>query len=398
MKKVGIIIDWYLPRIGGGELYAYNLAKYLKKNGYDVAVFSLDEGNTAGWVDDFPTTRVVWGKGVMGKIRFYRELKKFLDGVDSIHAIYCHKFAAYAAIYNIFRRIPFYTSLQGRGILDLPGNNWLYAKVHLLYRALSLKVSDYAIASCKEFVERASWYIPRERIAYIPNGVDLSVFDTNPDTTALKEKYRGKKVILTVRRLVPKNGIQFLVEALPEIVKRHPEMLAVFVGPGPLEQYLRERVKALGMENHVEFAGRVENKDVPKFLSVADVVVFPSTAEATSLACLEAMAMKKAIVASKVGGYPEMIDDGVNGYLVRLTNSENSDYDAPMTLSRERTDELAAKVSSLLGDPDLRRRFGEQAYKKILSTFSWDVIIKQILALYDHVRRPHDSRPMAEDR
>lgn len=383
MKTVGIVIDWFLPRIGGGELYAYNLGKYLEKNGYAVKFFTLDEKNTTNWHDDVPVTRVAWGSGFRGRIQFYRELKKFLDGVDIIHAIYCHKFAAYAAIYNLFRRKPFFTSLQGRGILDLPGNNWFYAKIHELYRALSLKASDYAIAACQEFVERASWYISRERIAYIPNAVDLSVFDTNSDVSALRQKYAGRRVILTVRRLVPKNGIQFLVEALPEIVRKHPEALCVFVGPGPLEGYLQERAKTLGMEEHVEFAGRVENTDVPKYLAVADVVVFPSTAEATSLACLEAMAMKKAIVASHVGGYPEMIDDGRNGFLVTLTDSQNSDYDAPMMLSEERRSALAEKVSALLSDTARAVAFGDAAHKKVLATFSWEVVIRQILALYD---------------
>lgn len=384
---VGIVIDWYLPRIGGGELYAYNLAKYLAKNGYEVRVFSIDEGNTAGWKDDFPTTRVSWGSGLRGKFVFYRELKKFLEGVDIIHAIYSHKFAAYAALYNATRKKPFYISLQGRGILDLPGNTWFYAKVHTFYRAFSLKLCTIAVASCKEFVERASWYIPRSRVAYIPNAVDLEVFDTSPNAEALHKKYEGRDVILTVRRLVPKNGIQFLVEALPEIVKKHPNVLAVFVGPGPLEGYLRDRVRALGVERNVEFGGRVENKDVSRYLSVAKVVVFPSTAEATSLACLEAMAMKKAIVASRVGGYPEMLEDGVTGYLVTLTDSENSDYGAPMTLPPERIGELADKVSELLADASLRNAFGLRAYQKVISTFSWDVVIRQILNLYSYGTR-----------
>ena len=133
----------------------------------------------------------------------------------------------------------------------------------------------------------------------------------------------------------------------------------------------------------MEFVGRVENKDVPKYLAIADVVVFPSTAEATSLACLEAMAMKKAIVASNVGGYPEMIDDGKNGFLVSLTDSQNSDYDAPMMLSDERRRALAEKVSLLLSGKARAEALGEAAYKKVLETFSWDVVIRQVLALYD---------------
>lgn len=380
--RVGIIIDWYLPRIGGGELYAYNLAKFLKKNGVEVRIFTLDEKNTAGFVDEFPTTRVPFGKGFKGKIEFYRALAKFLDEVDIIQAMYCHKFAAYASIYNFFRHKPFVITEQGRGILDLPENNWFYAKVHAFYRYLSINSATVFVASCREFVERAKKYIPAKRIVYIPNGVDLSTFGSQVGANPLVKKYEGKKVVLTVRRLVPKNGIQFLVEAAPYIIRAHPDVFFVLVGYGQLEAYLKERAKALGVDGYIEFAGCVENHLVPHYLDVASVVVFPSTAESTSLACLEAMAMKKAIVASAVGGYLDMIDDGKNGFLVTMVDWQDSDYDAPMDIAQERTTILAEKISLLLDDENLRQSFGQAAYDKVVRVFDWRVLIQKIIGVY----------------
>ncbi len=382
MKKIGIVIDWYLPRIGGAEVYAYNLAKYLQKSGYEVSVFTLDEKNTKDYQDDFNTTRVDFGKGLKGKIKFYKELKKFLDEVDIIHAVYSHKFAAYAGIYNIFKKKPFAITLQGRGILDLPGNNFVYGLVHSFYRWFSLKVSDYIIASCQDFVDIAKKYTSEKKIKYIPNAVDLETFQKTEIPTDLEEKYKDNKVVLTVRRLVPKNGIQFLVESSPKIVEKNKDVKFVLVGYGQLEEYLKQRAEELGVRKHFDFVGKVENKLVPGYLSLAKVVVFPSTAESTSLACLEAMAMKKALVASRVGGYLEMVEDNKTGYLVKLVDWENSDYDAPMDTSEERKQNLADKVNELLSNEEKRKEFGEASYNKVMSTFSWDVTIKQIIENY----------------
>lgn len=384
-KRVGIIIDWYLPRIGGGELYAYNLGKFLSRQGYQVSFFTLDEKNTENFYDEFPITRVPFGKGIIGKIRFYRSMASFLNTVDIIHANYCHKFAAYAGLYNLFHRKPFFVTLHGRGILDLPGNNWFYARIHRFYRSVSLKSASKVIASCLEFVERAKKYIPADRIVYIPNGVDVGIFKFQSPDPALLSKYQGKKVVLTVRRLVPKNGVQFLVEAAPIILREVPNVIFVLVGYGELEKYLKTRVKELGIENAFDFRGRVENIDVPHYLQVASVVVFPSTAEATSLACLEAMSMKKAIVASKVGGFPEMIDDNKNGFLVDIVEWRNSNYDAPLTTTPERTRKLAHKIITLLKDERLREEFGARAFEKVQSVFSWEILIQKILREYQSV-------------
>lgn len=384
-QHVGIVIDWYLPRLGGGELYAYNLGKFLIKAGYRVSFFTLDEKNTADYVDEFPVTRVPFKPGIWGKIEFYRALKKYLNGVNIIHAVYCHKFAAYASIYNFFRHKPFIITLEGRGILDLPGNSWLYSRVHSLYRLISLKCADAIIASCLEFVDRAQKYTRANKITYIPNGVDISVFRSQPANAALAARYAGRKMVLTVRRLVPKNGLQFLVEAAPLIVAQYPDVLFVLIGYGELEDYLRRRATELGLSAHIEFAGRVENTLIPAYLERADVVVFPSTAEATSLACLEAMAMKKAIIASNVGGYPEMIIDGTTGFLVTLVDWRESNYDAPLDTSFERKQVLAERINQVLADLTLAKRLGEAAYQKVQKDFNWDVLIERIVRLYQTI-------------
>ena len=217
----------------------------------------------------------------------------------------------------------------------------------------------------------------------MPNSVDTEEFVPLPkDYSVLPFSYNKGPLIVSIRRLVPKNGVQFLIEAIPKIVNRVPNATFVVIGWGRLEEHLKSRVRELGIEDKVYFLGKIENFKLKEYLNLADVVVFPSTAESTSIACLESMALGKAIVASRVGGYPEMIIDGQSGTLVNLTDTEASDYDAPMNLPDNKLEELAKAVSDLALDTDKRRRFGENARTRAVSEFSWEKNIQTILSLY----------------
>jgi len=383
--KIGIVTDTYLPRLGGGELYCYHLARFFQRNSFEVKIFTRLEGNInySSFKDELRIKRVFWGRGIFSQLKFFWQMYNFLKDVDSIHAIYCHRFAAFAALSKIFNRKPLVITLEGLGILNFSGNDWYHAKINALYRWISLKGANKIIASSKEFEEIALRYVDQKKIAYLPNSVDLSKFDINKfSSERLERKYNNKKVILTVRRLVPKNGIQFLVESAPFIIQKTPEVKFVIVGWGWMEDYLKKRVKELRLGNYFDFAGRVENDQIVNYLTLADVVVFPSTAEATSIACIEAMAMKKAIVASKVGGYFDLIEDNKNGILVDLVGHQDSRYEAPMDLPVAVKQNFANAINKLLNDINLREQFGSASYKLVQKKFSWENNIKKIIKIH----------------
>jgi glycosyltransferase involved in cell wall biosynthesis len=225
----------------------------------------------------------------------------------------------------------------------------------------------------------------------IPNAADGQLYDparwiNDGSVRALREKYAGRKIILTVRRLNPKCGIQYLVEAMPEIIRRRPEILYVMVGTGRLENDIRVRVEALGIGKHVELIGLLPNNETPKYLATSDVVVFPSTAESTSISCIEAMLMEKSVVASRVGGLIELLGtDGVRGRLVKLVEWEASNYEAPPieAVPKERITALADAVCDLLDDTGLRREMGEAARQYALAHFDWNVVMKRTIDIYE---------------
>ena len=150
----------------------------------------------------------------------------------------------------------------------------------------------------------------------------------------------------------------------------------------PYPKFLKNRAVELGVSDKIYFIGRVENFRLRQLLSLADVVLFPSTAESTSIACLESMSLGKPIVASNVGGYPEMVEAGENGYLVNLTDTVNSDYDAPMTLPDVKLEALAQAVSDVLSSTNLKERFGRRSRELAEKKFSWQENISEITSIY----------------
>ncbi|MBX9765500.1 glycosyltransferase family 4 protein [Patescibacteria group bacterium] len=380
--RVLIVADSYLPRLGGAEVYAYKLGSFLQKNDHTVALLTTEEGS---WIhdDEFPVHRVQFP---VNPFIFFRSMLTYYQLVlqsDVVHAVYSHKLAFLGGILARLLGKKLVIAEQGRGILDLPGNDWLHRHIHEFYRSVSIKLAYRFIASCREFVDIAKRYTTEKKITYQPNSVDVDEFKPGErDYSLLPFQYTGQPLIFIVRRMVPKNGIQFLVEAAPRILARVPNAQIVHIGWGGLEEYLKKRAKELGVEQNFRFLGRIENAMLQQYLTLADVVVFPSTAEATSIACLESMALGKPIVASRVGGFPEMVNDGKNGYLVNLTDTEHSDYDAPMTLPEEKLNALADAIINLAQDSEKRLLFGAHSRERAVKEFSWQENIKKIIHWY----------------
>ncbi|MCK5096131.1 MAG: glycosyltransferase family 4 protein [Candidatus Pacebacteria bacterium] len=382
--KILITTDSYFPTLGGAEVYAYQLATFLKKEGHHVELLT-SETRVGNHDSEFPTHRVLFSRNPVKLFKFLRTYYRLTREADVVHSIYSHKIAAIGGILRFFikKKVIQVISLQGRGILDLPGNSFFYARVHRIYRWISLKRANVVVASCYEFVDIAKRYISEKKIVYIPNLVDIEKFTCSERKyDLLPFEYKGQPLVFTIRRLVPKNGIQFLIESVPYILKNNAEVKFVLIGWGILEEYLKKRVKELNIEDSVFFIGKVENEHLQQYLNLADIVVFPSTAESTSIACLESMSLSKSIVASNVGGYPEMVQNGVNGFLVNLTDTKNSDYGAPMTLSENKLQSLAQTVMTLVRNPQKREEFGKNSRRLIEKNFTWQKHIKTIIGCY----------------
>jgi len=197
----------------------------------------------------------------------------------------------------------------------------------------------------------------------IPNGVDTASF------SPLAEEPPLPPVFLFAGRMDHQKGVDVLLEAFRRLPPGPRLRLA---GTGPQEDEYRRLAASLGIDGAVRFLGPVPRPKLPSLLCESHVYVLPSRYENLPLGILEAMACARPVVAARVGGVAEMIDDGAEGLLVPP--------DDPHT--------LALAMRRLLADAALRKRMGEAGRARVLARFTWDAVAAETEALYGELLRP----------
>ncbi len=218
--------------------------------------------------------------------------------------------------------------------------------------------------------------IPRERMRTIPNALDLGTLDAHSDPAMVSDlRLRhdlapGERVLLSVGRLEASKGFHVLLRAMAA-VRDHGALDGrpwrwVALGEGPYRPMLEMLVEELGMQERVHFLGRVSDHEMHAWHELSTLFLHPTLYEGSSLVTLEAMAHRRAVIASAAGGIPDKIRPGQNGWLV-----------APGDASA-----LAAAISGAIGDPARLARYGLAGRKIVEREFSWTAAGDATVALY----------------
>jgi glycosyltransferase involved in cell wall biosynthesis len=221
-------------------------------------------------------------------------------------------------------------------------------------------------ATAKEWEARCRTLRGRFRVIY--TGVDIAAIQqaaTPPVTRAALGIAEDAPILLVAARLHPMKGINYLLDAMPAILEKHPQTILLLAGDGNERERLQTQADALGVTGHVRFLGWRD--DVPRLLTLADTVVQPSVnLETFGYTLVEAMALGKPCVATAVGGMPEVVEDGVTGLIV-----PKRDVAA-----------LTRAIVELLDDPARARQFGQNGRKRVQDLFRLETMIQQTQALY----------------
>jgi glycosyltransferase involved in cell wall biosynthesis len=189
--------------------------------------------------------------------------------------------------------------------------------------------------------------VSAEKIKVVYNGIDVRNYEVRSQTSEVRKNLgikEDEKVLSIIGRLVPQKGVGFFLDALSHLSPGTSHQLKVLiVGEGPLKNSLQSTVHSQQLEEKVKFLGL--RKDVPEILGITDILVLPSTREGLPMILLEAMAAGVIVIATRVGGTPELIQDGVNGYLV-----ESGDVEG---LKRRLEEILKSEVGSPKTEKDL---------------------------------------------
>ncbi len=276
--------------------------------------------------------------------------------IRHIHSHFVRRACKHALLLSILTDISYSFTTHApqfaKGYFEPPRDFYLRAK--------SAKMVITTTSYNRSYLERKIG-IPYDKIAVIPPAIDPTRF------YPLRRQSSGTRIVLNVARLDREKGHDILLKACLCLKKQKIPFECNIIGEGSERDNLLRLVRSLGLESHVHLLGAKTNAEVLQYYQEASVYVNPSFLEALGVAAMEAMACGVPVVASKVGGVPELVEDGRTGFLVEFGHHQ----------------ELARKVALLLGNAELRNRMGREARSKIIETYDIDKQVRKLAQTLD---------------
>lgn len=263
--------------------------------------------------------------------------------------------------------IPLVCSFEGSDIDVYPkyGRRTLY----LTYRVIRGADQTTAVSNALKAVAE-SIAIPEREIQVIYDGCDLETFTYNEEYRLQIRKKLGislnEKVIIFVGHLLKDKGVFELANAFIQLNSKYSDLHLIFVGEGPEYQALNEIIFSNGLDNKIHLVGRKLHSEIPRWLSTADMLVLPSYHEGFPLVGIEAMACGKPVVATRIGGIPEAIDEET-GILV----------------DKEDVSSLAKGIGELIENKDKREKMGKRGREIVEEKFTWKNSAIKLRRIYE---------------
>jgi glycosyltransferase involved in cell wall biosynthesis len=402
--------------VGGGAISAYHLARALVTNEVELRVLSVAPGavRVDQRQDGLSVTRLrvgrsatpVWLTGLDWQYRMAR--RRILESLREFRPDVMHVYAgqAMSGVAGAARRVgcPFVASVNSAYLLcatgegtDRAGRDCLGCRGRQRWRAIMAhREADYRgglrailrwiasyprMAHLARSLRRAALLLPisrglagdlarlgyppeRTRVVHTPITVPNQVDRRGPSALGFPSNAR---VLMYAGRLVENKGVQNVLRVMPSL----PETVMLVLGHGVHGQALRRETAELGLTERVRFLGFVPNETIGRFYSAADVVIMAGTVyEALSRMLMEACAHGVPVIGTRVGGIPDIIEDGRNGFL----------------LDGQHPGELRGKIETILTSPPLARQMGEYGRAKMTREFSAEACVRALIGAYQWAR------------
>jgi glycosyltransferase involved in cell wall biosynthesis len=393
MTRVCFISPEYLPLSGGTGAYVYYLSNELMKHGY--YVYIVTGYSQAGDVQVNEQLSVFFLKItktpiVKSFVFAGSSLKKLRDIRDSVSVDITHanlplvpNFAVPAGFGKTLISTVHSTwkgeaeAIRGEPYSRLNPNEKFMVSFNWFLRIFEEKMLERAtkIIAVSDFTRREliQYYKTKEdKIHVIHNGVDTKKFHPAINKRKAKEELGFNPedaVILSVGRLYARKGLFTLIESMPAVVSKFPSAKFIISGKGQSNEMkkLVAHAQKLGVRDNIIFTGYYPDRKLPRLYQTADVFAFSTFYEHHPFAVLEALSTGLPVVTTKVGGIPETIESGKNGFLVAPFNRK----------------QLAEKILFVLEHPTEASEMGLLGRKTIEERFDWRIIVKKVLKVYD---------------
>ncbi len=376
--NICFVTDIYPPdTVGGPGEVVYNLQRYFLSQGISATVFT--SGSNA---PNYPKTiRAFGGKKLFHAVSplYYKKIKRShfdiynfhgLSGMGLAPILYSQKHKIITTLHSeelTEDRATKLVSIKDVVVAKPSIGEWaakyLFGSIKLLGTYIDIAVSDQVIAVSQktkdDFLRQKQ--ISRNKISVIHNGVDSEKFSPKVSGSKIRETYSliNSLVILAVGGNIILKGIIFALYALHDVLKYYPNTKLIIIGVnGRNRERLNLVIENLNIKKEVIIVGKVPNSLMPPFYSAANVVLIPSLSENFPVVALEALSSGKPVLASRVGGIPELVNNNENGFLVSPGNVE----------------QIVEALLHLLENASLRDRMGRSGRKLVEEKFDWSKI------------------------
>ena len=393
MTKVCFISPEYLPLSGGTGAYVYYLSNELMKHGYAVCIVTgYGQAGDIRVNDKLSVFFLRTSKTPIVKSFMFAasSLRKLNSVRDSVHVGITHANLPLVPNFAVppnFGKTLISTvhstwkgeaeAIRGEPYSRLNPNEKFMVSFNWFLRIFEesmLKRSNRLIA-VSDFTRREllQYYkVQADKIRVIHNGVDTRKFQPATDKRKAKQELGFNPddiAVLSVGRLYARKGLFTLIESMPAVVRSFPRAKFVISGKGQSNEMkkLVAHAQKLGVNGNIVFTGYYPDRKLPRLYQAADVFAFSTFYENLPFAVLEALSTGLPVVTTRVGGIPEMIESGKNGFLVQPFNSR----------------ELSDRILYLLEHPAAASEMALLARKVILERFDWRLIVKKVLKVYD---------------
>ncbi|ABN56626.1 MULTISPECIES: glycosyltransferase family 4 protein [Methanoculleus] len=355
--KIAIIVSNFPPKwLAGTEIATYHMAEHLAQHGHEVHVItSLDEGlpeescEKGFHTHRLPRVRIRFVGVFAFWVNIIRTLRKINPGI--VHAQGLGS-GMPALLSNRLMKNPYVIYGRGSDVYLPDWFNKLTAK--------GILKNASAVIALTEHMKDSMQAIYSRDVVVVPNGIDLN-------ENAEREAERGDpgKRVLFVGRLHPVKGVRHLLQAMSIVHQDLPEAKLILVGDGDEREHLETLTDSLGIRECVEFVGKVPHERVQDYMNQVEAFVLPSLSEGFPVTILEAMACGLPVVATRVGGIPDIIEDGTNGYLVDAMNQER----------------MAEALLKVLRNEPLRKDISNNNREKA-EKYRWEAVAAELEEIY----------------
>ena len=369
-KKIKVLQAIRQGKVGGGETHILDLVKHINKDRFKPVVLSFTDGQMMTDLKNIGIDNYVIPSEKAFDFSTWKDVKALMKE-EQIDLVHIHGTRASSNIYWAAKKLklPVIYTIHGWSFHD--DQSPLIKKGRILFEKWITAKTNCNISVSVSNQKTGFDNMPKFKSVVIHNGIDLKKF--NPDG-AERKNLRAELniasdaiVICSIGRVTIQKDPITLIKAFKEVVAKQPKAVLLMVGDGDLKQQAVELVKELNIEKSVVF----ENfrTDVADVLFTADIYCLPSLWEGFPIGLLEAMAMRKPVIATKVDGSGEIIQNNKNGLLIEAQNVQ----------------ELANAITALINDNQTKNILGEEARQTIVKDFDVCKMTSKIEEVYSNV-------------